>query len=302
MSQISTIRGNNLIIPYTAATRKTKQVSNTVLSITGNNGWNTIAASAMAWADSSGKWYLQLTAAATSSGAGSIYCDVTGIVFKNTSNYRQSFSTGDGSTGNTGLGYVLENGNRIYMSSSSGSNGYWFITGIIFELESKPTWADANLDGLVEADIYIPFGTTGMPGETKFASCDDTLTYVNNSTQDVSGMSITLGAGKWEIGYDVNLVLYNNTGSAVAGVGKVFIADSSDNAIAASESFCQSPVLANGDGPVMPASKKVFVTLTASTTYKIRITSVALNFKVGVLGTGVPAYSNIWATRIAPAQ
>ena len=158
------IRNGNQIIPYGATTKRTKQVDNSVLAITSAvTGWAVVRAVGIAYADSTGKWRLRINidGTITSATKTTITIDVTSVAFK--TGAVQYFTGGVG--GLTGQAQLYcSGGTNIIAVFPSTTTDELFISGDV-ELNAEPAWAAANMEGAVNASVYIPAAdasTTGL--------------------------------------------------------------------------------------------------------------------------------------------
>lgn len=157
MSQIDTTRSGNVIVPYVEAKKRTKYVDKTVLAVTGNNNFALLDSSGYAYADSNGNWRLAFNLWGGQSSASG--ATLTFPVTFHPSMEQAILVTGDGPT----------TGACIAANGSSSSVSYSFPTNVTairmsgdVALESKPTWADANMEDTTEVDIFI--SENSLPG------------------------------------------------------------------------------------------------------------------------------------------
>jgi len=226
------IRNGNQIIPYGATTKQTKEVALTVTSA--QAGWSTIRVVGIAYADSAGVWRLRfnISAAYISLGAGSvsIVCTISGAVFKAGQNQAVVASA----VGNTPQyraycndGASTINVNMIDGNATTGVN----ISGDV-ELNAEPTTytTAANMEGAVNASVYIPPASAGVVGLVNNAVANTAGTpilgktdgvavgtgyvgqritwatppsgqtgYTNNSYADWTNATLVLPAGEWAV-------------------------------------------------------------------------------------------------------
>lgn len=158
------VRTSNVFLPYTAATKRTKQYAITVTSA--QSGWAAGPCSAVAYADSTGKWRLtfNLQGTFTAATVTQIDVDITGIVFASTSNPLQACSgfLGNAVTGAFNI-YAIYNTSTIRTNCSSTSQSNIFLSGEV-ALASEPTWAAANMEGALPVDVYIPSASAAVAG------------------------------------------------------------------------------------------------------------------------------------------
>ena len=157
------IRNGNQIIPYGAATKQTKVISITNVAhlvVTGTNlTANTIlGAYVQAYADSTGQWRLRFNihCPVTSTGARTsatlTFSSTYAVVFK--SGPYQACSSFLGGSGAAVTARTTSNAASIYMAHASASETEYQLSGDV-ELESEPAWAAANMEGAVNASVYI---------------------------------------------------------------------------------------------------------------------------------------------------
>jgi len=171
------IRNSNIIVPYTAATKRTKQMDFSAAGlITGTSSWSTTKAVALAYADSNGVWRLIFNVRGTTSSSSAIsvtFGSTAAVVFAATAAQSVAVQcegsapyTGSGSTG-------ISNANLGLYSTTAAT--IWVMSGDV-ELASKPTWADANMEGVLPVDVYIPPASASIDG------------IVNTGVQSFSGV------------------------------------------------------------------------------------------------------------------
>lgn len=147
---------------------------------------------------------------------------------------------------------------------------------------------------------------SGYIGEYKFAKCTSAVTASSSSNIDVTGMSIDLESGNWEIGYDVCATINNNSGSANSVYGRLCITDSSNNIIDKTVAFFGEDNMSSSvNSSYLSISRRTIIKITSTTTYKLRLAGTATGRTAGVVGdiiTGVftdpDNNSIIWARRI----
>ena len=181
------IRNGNQIIPYGAATKQTKVITTTDTSMLVLAGagitQTTCSGYFMAYADSAGKWRLRfnIRASGTTSGtaralASIAFSSTYAVKFKN--DFYQAVS-GIDDTGNlTVVAYAQPNTAIIGLGFPSATSVPAYIASGDVELESEPTWAAANMEGAVNASVYIPPASAGVVG------------LVNNAVANTAGTPI----------------------------------------------------------------------------------------------------------------
>lgn len=164
MSNIIGVRNNSTIVPYSAATKRTKTISVTndahiVLSGTSISNSVITRAAIMAYADSLGNWRLRfnIRLSCTSSGvrteATVTFASTYAVTFKNVSNYFQE--VGVSCTDAISIFAAANPGAAtITINHTSSNQASYKLSGDI-ELDSKPSWADANMEGVTAVDVYI---------------------------------------------------------------------------------------------------------------------------------------------------
>ena len=159
------IRNSNIIVPYTAATKRTKQVD---LTISVTNFVNTRSVG-VAYADSNGVWRLSFNASLKGNGSvGSVTVvtfTVTGVVFKSGTDVFQPLSVfqsnslaGQAITTPGASTFKYNNPGSIDLSSRAVD-----VSGDV-ELNAEPSWAAANMEGVLPVDVYIPPVSSGVAG------------------------------------------------------------------------------------------------------------------------------------------
>ena len=168
------IRNGNQIIAYSGATKETRWLSvtdPTHITLTGT-GITTSAitrAVVKAYADSLGNWHLRFNIHLTkASGSGArttatvTFASTYAVVFKNTTNFYQTVTA---TTGNYScMAYANYNAGTIVLNHTSADESDYDVFGDV-ELNAEPTWAAANMEGAVNASVYIPAAdasTTGL--------------------------------------------------------------------------------------------------------------------------------------------
>lgn len=188
------IRNSNIIVPYTAATKRTKVVTLTVKLNTTYNGSTEVTSpvyvtkTGYAYADSSGNWRLAFNVLATftSTTFTSYSLDITGVVFT-ASNGCAVTTTFDGSAFTT-----TTNVGRIYGFCPSTTSVSLGLSGDV-ALASEPTWAAANMEGVLPVDVYIPPASAGIAGLVNNAAGNTAGTPILGKTDGVAVASGYVG-------------------------------------------------------------------------------------------------------------
>jgi len=200
------VKNNNTIVPYQAATKRTKALNVAAYITAGVNASSLTVTSALAffYADSSGKWFMDLQANYSATLATDKYhiVDITGVTFDATaSNYQGFAATVDDSNylsvGHT-HGYVSPDSASLiigYGASVTGETGKRVYVSLQqIKLKQEPIWASlgttaaAALEGVTAVDVYIAPASASVDG------------IVNRSAQTFAGVKtfndgVVLGAG-----------------------------------------------------------------------------------------------------------
>lgn len=235
------IKGNNAIVPYVAATKRTKQYT---LSITPPANWVIADAIAIAYADSAGNWRLIFNINGYSDNGdktAETSITIAGTTFRNNALGGQGCAISlfnDSNAKVSGYAFVDDNASTIKLGSIGAANyNSAQISGDV-ALASEPTWAAANMEGVIAADVYIPtvvpgtsaglVSASGLPGNTT-GSAQVTgfvgevlsattngfvaLYDANNANEWADALSLTINkAGVWMI-----TAGFGEAWSAVAG-------------------------------------------------------------------------------------
>ena len=189
------VKGGNVIVSAPSLIKQTKEYTLTVTS--GNAGWSTTRAVGIAYADSTGVWRLKFNVYGTFNQSATVNFTIANIT---TAAVRQAVAiymeeVGTATRQNTG-GFIEASYNVVY-GSTPGVNSTMITAYGDVELASKPSWADANMEGVMPIVAYIPFGQAGMPGETSSAVTFNAVSIT--ATEYITSASLALSAGKWEI-------------------------------------------------------------------------------------------------------
>lgn len=143
----------------------------------------------------------------------------------------------------------------------------------------------------------------GQIGETQTASMSNTTLTGTTVETDVTGASITLGAGIWLVSYSVSLGL-----SPAATVGgestlSIYLTNGSNVKVSGLDrSLAVRSVSANSNLLIAPVSASTVLNLPASTTYKLRgqISNANGTAVAGIIYTSTSQFQgNFFAVRIA---
>lgn len=183
MSNIIGIRNNNTIVPYTAATKRTKQLdikADVTYNVGGETtGWTFTAVYAIFYADSLGNWRMRFNLRLLRD-TGSVAVTSATITFTNITNFQITqgiigslgavtavLSVASGSTKNLTLNLASTTVNILYASGD-------------VMLSSEPTiyTTAANMEGVTAVDVYIPPASAGIQG------------LINNLSSNIYGTPI----------------------------------------------------------------------------------------------------------------
>lgn len=171
----------------------------------------------------------------------------------------------NGSAADTPLGYLDSNGEVTF-------NGY---------LEGVKSGDTVSIRPSTTCDFqamrlhfeYIPnFSTFGVYGLYEYteAECSATTTYTTGGTvYDVTGASVVLTPGTWNICYSSNFFNDWVSGTAVGQVCKAVIRDGSNNLINGTAAMTFDTYSSDNDNDVRNMSHCAEVTITSTTTYKL---------------------------------
>lgn len=191
------VRNNNVIVPYSAATKRTKEIDITVTSA--QAGWSTVRARAIFYADSSGNWRMRfnISGTFTSTSISSIAITVSNVTFKNTASFRQAVA--GFLSGATGLACVAEpNGGTINCFPVGSPTCSAFEASGDVELESEPTTytTAANMEGVTAVDVYIAPASASAAGLLSYyeeGTWTPIVTLVGGSGNTVPQYSTNIG-------------------------------------------------------------------------------------------------------------
>jgi hypothetical protein len=165
------ILNNNTIVPYTATTKRTKQVtvtsaSDITLAGTGITTSSIGHATLLAYADSLGVWFVKGAMRINrASGTGSR--NLATVTF--TGSYPFTFSGDQAATvfaSSTGVACTAQaiSGTATIQISHTNSDEGGYQLNFDCKVQAKPTWADANMEGVVAADVFIAPAAAGTLG------------------------------------------------------------------------------------------------------------------------------------------
>lgn len=155
------IKGNNAVVPYVSATKRTKALSNVLTFSSTPSGWSVIASNVVFYADSAGVWRMVFNISATINSASSGAFTIDGVAFKNTTNFLQAMS-GAGSGAFTV--YPTVNTGTINFVSTTNTTGLHISGDVVLNAEPTTYTTAANMEGVIAADVYIPNATDTSSG------------------------------------------------------------------------------------------------------------------------------------------
>jgi hypothetical protein len=218
-SNIIGIRNNNVLVPYSAATKRTKELDISVYC-TGNPAFSAVTAKCMFYADSSNNWRMifNIRGAVASGSRTSQTCTIAGIVFKSTSDFYQTVTAGsDSGSAVAGYGYTTPSGGVLTMQHGTATTTSYSYSGDV-ELDAEPTWsslgttAAAAMEGLTAVDVWIGpqvpgvsaglVPAQGLDGRTDGVAVPagkvgETTGIASGNSTGTASASLTLTAGRW---------------------------------------------------------------------------------------------------------
>ena len=170
------IRNSNIIVPYQAATKQTKQLSlvkttditAAVVAGTALDSSYTVNTSVKFYADSAGVWKMNLQGKIAAGGAGSNRTGVVLTFVKSSikfSSVIQGLGVAVPSIGTSTETSTTANSNTITIYTSSATATAWTFT-IDLLLEQEPTdyTIPANMEVVLPVSVYIPPASAGIAG------------------------------------------------------------------------------------------------------------------------------------------
>lgn len=148
------------------------------------------------------------------------------------------------------------------------------------------------------------FDVFGIYGETEYKEVilsANTVTTTASTAVDVTGASLPLSPGEWQVGYGATVYLDWVSGSSVGIIGNLRVTDSSNVTQNGSESGCYA-IASNSDGDVGHyLTSTINMIVTSPETYKMRLTCNQTNTTAqafvdvtsGLFGDGI-----FWARKI----
>ena len=124
------------------------------------------------------------------------------VVFKATTNLYQAVPFNSSNYG--GTGYTTYNAATITMTHPSSDDNDYSVLGDV-ELNAEPTWAAANMEGVVAVDVFVPEATATVAG------------IVGTGAQTIAGDKTLTGFTS--LGGDVALKCKKLTGTSGAAEG-----------------------------------------------------------------------------------
>jgi hypothetical protein len=184
------IRNNNVILPYNATTKRTKEVALTVTSA--QAGWSTTRAVGIFYADSNGVWRMRfnITGSFTSDTVTTVNLTLTGITFRNEPN--QAVSAYWGSNVSVVPRASAVGGNNYISAESSSTTAAGIGVSGDVELASEPTTytTSANMEGVIAADVWVNPASVGTSGIVNNSSSNTAGTPIKGKTD---GVAVSVG-------------------------------------------------------------------------------------------------------------
>jgi len=222
------IRNGNQIIPYGSTTRQTKVITNAtsseiVLAGAGITTFNITGSQLLAYRDSGNNWRLRFNVRVVLVAIGSARTIAT-ITFQGAyavifASARQAVSAVEISNLTPATAQTeISDGVVTISHASYSSNGYQ-ISGDV-ALASEPTWASANMEGAVNASVYIPAASATETGLVSTAA--QTIAGVKTFTNGISLGNETLNTydeGTFSATFDTGAM----TGASAATVTVKYI-------------------------------------------------------------------------------
>jgi hypothetical protein len=233
MSDIIGVRNNNTIVPYTAATKRTKEMtwtsSDVVVSGTSFSAWTISIAKGFAYADSTGKWrlFFSVRGIGTSGGVRTVatltFANNAAVTFAaGATDYQPVTVSLETADETYSFGYTNPSAATIYIGHNSLSAAVYAVTADV-ALASKPAWADANMEGVLPVDVYIAPASGAAPGivDQNAATWNGVKTFSDGvklggtSNQTLKMLSLTATSNAAEGG--VTNVAHGLTGNNILG-------------------------------------------------------------------------------------
>lgn len=166
------IRNNNAIVPYVAATKRTKEIDISTFIGSSVGSFSLRQVKAVFYADSNGSWRmtasgsLNYSSDTDLSGLATKYISFTGVVFRDATSGGMIASNSADVVQTVFTQFGTSNSNLYFIGSSSTIKFLRFTFEV--SLASEPNWASlgttaaAALEGVVAADVYIPEAKPGV--------------------------------------------------------------------------------------------------------------------------------------------
>jgi len=138
--------------------------------------------------------------------------------------------------------------------------------------------------GVMKLDAIVTAGTwvapdeirlnQGQETEDEFLSVEltaNTVTVTATTPVDVSGSNIVLRPGKWTMGHNLAVGLNDDSGATNNILGKVHMTDAANNDVNGTAALIRSSNLASDETIVMSVARQIEITVTSTTTFKLRV-------------------------------
>jgi len=192
------IRNSNIIVPYTAATKRSKQVD---ITFTGSNLATILMAKAIFYADSAGAWRMRFNIAYTATATAVSET----ITLTNISTAGLAASQVFSATNSTAAQSVLYSAVNaaspavmLVVFSATTSSTREFSGDIALAAEPTTYTTAANMEGVLPVDVYIPPVSSGVAGifpalNTELDNVTATRLGLKQYLADVSGGTNDIG-------------------------------------------------------------------------------------------------------------
>jgi hypothetical protein len=215
MSDIIGVRNNNTIVPYTAATKRTKQLdikANITYDIaSATTGWTFTAAYAIFYADSSGNWRMRFNVRLLKD-SGTATTTLATLTFTNITNFQMT-QTIAGSVGSVvaTISNAVGSSKNVTVAIPSTAIDIVYVSGDVM-LSAEPTayTTAANMEGVLPVDVYIP-NATATPGLLSYYE-----EYTSASAACTGALTTSVSWKIVRIGKLVTLTLPQTLGAGVA--------------------------------------------------------------------------------------
>jgi len=317
------IRNSNIIVPYTAATKRTKVIdlgAGDITSGTGTSNITGIVGDIVCYADSSNKWKAVINAR--------LACDfVTGssfrltfpyLKFRNKSYFYQDIlcyvDTAGWYTTDYGA-YTNPNASVIDIAAASsitGATGAVYLTMHV-SLEQEPTTytTAANMEGVLPVSVYIPPASAGIAGLVNNVAGNTAGTPILGRTDGVAVASGYVGYTLSGLSSaSIGTPSYTSVGSLTLTAGRWRVSVCVQNDGTASNTGFGAKVQAKGAGGTTFGVDYLIITYPSAGYGNLKFADIIVDIATGdanktiavtsqTSGAAAAIYANIVATIIA---